>query len=508
MLRKRLRQEEQPQRLLPMSILERHVFPFAFESLTQALNVLLVCRHTLALQETREFWAPFLSRVMKARLAWMRRRGFVALAHTMERVYQLFPSSMNVMETVKSKFFFDVCPQDFPYALAVPVQQQHFWAISKTVFRASSFEENEKRSVTGYRCAEYREASPSWCYRGMYLQRLCVYTASEGLFSTWNCREHLAVFPSLVSVAGWRSSFQPCWYRLGPWTIAGPAQTTDTGERTPVFQFTGQFSLAAEKPKFLASTGKGRLVLDGAEQGLFRCFNLGETPVPDWEAHTLGFESVADPRICFVLNFRTGMLQRKAPDYRLLLKARQALEQLALDGRKEREEGDEGAGAKDSPRSNNSNAPLGADRKRERGGGKGGSRRRGSVGPRRKKRTPSQNGALIIAEYDYSNLGRAAYVCRRPEGVFTADDLADRFGDYGVDQVMVFDLRHHIPPEVAVIVGRRKRGGRDEYRVRWQGYGEYYDTWEPVDHLGTHAAEVREQFAPSSVATDDEDDKS
>jgi hypothetical protein len=101
MLRKRGRPEEQPQRLLPMSILERHVFPHAFERLSEALDVLMVCKDSFALLETREFWAPFLSRVMRARMAWLKRRGFLALAGTMERVYQLFPSSMTVLDAVK-----------------------------------------------------------------------------------------------------------------------------------------------------------------------------------------------------------------------------------------------------------------------------------------------------------------------------------------------------------------------------------------------------------------------
>jgi hypothetical protein len=36
---------------------------------------------------------------------------------------------------------------------------------------------------------------------------------------------------------------------------------------------------------------------------------------------------------------------------------------------------------------------------------------------------------------------------------------------------------------VESIVGHRRRGGRLEYRVRWEGYGADKDTWEPARNL-------------------------
>ena len=38
--------------------------------------------------------------------------------------------------------------------------------------------------------------------------------------------------------------------------------------------------------------------------------------------------------------------------------------------------------------------------------------------------------------------------------------------------------------DVEKIVGKRYEGGRNEYRVRWKGFAEDDDTWEPVANLG------------------------
>ncbi len=207
--------------LLPLSLLKRLVFPFAFESPSEALNVLLVCKDALAMLQTRDFWAPFVAHVMKSRIQWLKKQGFVALACAMATVYQLFPSSMTIVDAVKSKFLFDDCPDGFPFAQARG---------------ASSFDEN---------AGEYREVSPGWKCRSVLLQRLCLYTKDGVEFSTLNGREHLRVYPSLVSIGGRKSSRTCLWYRLGWWTICGSS-----------FVFEGQFSLIVEMPGLLASVGK------------------------------------------------------------------------------------------------------------------------------------------------------------------------------------------------------------------------------------------------------------
>ena len=55
---------------------------------------------------------------------------------------------------------------------------------------------------------------------------------------------------------------------------------------------------------------------------------------------------------------------------------------------------------------------------------------------------------------------------------------------------------------VKAIVGERGTGGAKRYRVRWRGYGEQDDTWEPLSHLGSAraalAAYQRKQRAAGS----------
>lgn len=45
--------------------------------------------------------------------------------------------------------------------------------------------------------------------------------------------------------------------------------------------------------------------------------------------------------------------------------------------------------------------------------------------------------------------------------------------------------------EVDRIVGKRKRASTLEYRVRWKGYGESDDTWEPLSHLDNASAKIK-----------------
>ena len=46
--------------------------------------------------------------------------------------------------------------------------------------------------------------------------------------------------------------------------------------------------------------------------------------------------------------------------------------------------------------------------------------------------------------------------------------------------------------EVEKIVGKRCKGGRNEYRVRWKGFAEDDDTWEPVANLDDAGVAIRE----------------
>ena len=56
--------------------------------------------------------------------------------------------------------------------------------------------------------------------------------------------------------------------------------------------------------------------------------------------------------------------------------------------------------------------------------------------------------------------------------------------------------------DVEKIVGKRYEGGRNEYRVRWKGFAEGDDTWEPVGHLDSAGVAIKEyeQSQASSLA--------
>jgi hypothetical protein len=66
------------------------------------------------------------------------------------------------------------------------------------------------------------------------------------------------------------------------------------------------------------------------------------------------------------------------------------------------------------------------------------------------------------------------------------------------------DGRHQPPPapvelagqqefEVETLLGRRKRGAKREYLVRWKGWGAEYDSWEPLHNL-RNCRELLEEY--------------
>eukprot|EP01052_Picozoa_sp_SAG31_P044736 SAG31_NODE_7907_length_1568_cov_1.371001_2_plen_168_part_01 len=62
--------------------------------------------------------------------------------------------------------------------------------------------------------------------------------------------------------------------------------------------------------------------------------------------------------------------------------------------------------------------------------------------------------------------------------------------------------------EVDQIVAKRGRGARTQYRVRWEGYSEADDTWEPLAHLHSDGAKalVREFELKAQKPTRTDDD--
>ncbi len=76
---------------------------------------------------------------------------------------------------------------------------------------------------------------------------------------------------------------------------------------------------------------------------------------------------------------------------------------------------------------------------------------------------------------------------------------------YTKNQLQVVSNKEQAPPSSVIrgtpskyiikeIVDKRKKGKKIEYRVRWKGYTESDDTWEPRDTLIKDAPDVVEQY--------------
>lgn len=183
----------------------------------------------------------------------------------------------------------------------------------------------------------------------------------------------------------------------------------------PEFLFQGLFSRQTDT----SSTGHGVLRVGGVEKGAFRVYNVDH--VDDSNATLLGFIGELE---CFVVDVRTGVVSSNidSVSYPLL---QQAIARPS---------------------------------------------------------DPIRNtGTIQIAEFDYGNrtTDEATYVCRFPEGTFTADEIAFLYGEAGVHAVVKFDERNNVPSEAERIIRERS----DAVLVRWKGYGKSYDTWEKKDDL-------------------------
>jgi hypothetical protein len=277
-----------------------------------------------------------------------------------------------------SKFFFEEFPAGFPYAREISVERQSEWAMSQYRYRASCFKDKKPWAPPHNRVGEYCEISPMWMNRSVYLQRYCLYTVSGLLCGTYTGREYLFMNPVCVQVRGWKSSYTSSWYRLGVWRLerfVGTAALDPSIDRTS-FVFEGKFSaVVGNRPKCLESTGVGKLWINGLEIGQFTMFNLNG--LPDWLAHSFGFEGVDDPEVCFVLHLRTGRLEQKHRSYRLLEEVFEARAQLANERNSRAQEEDAAT-------------PVVVGEPK--------------AGKKRARKAPK----LQIAEYDYSDLSRAS----------------------------------------------------------------------------------------------------
>jgi hypothetical protein len=86
---------------------------------------------------------------------------------------------------------------------------------------------------------------------------------------------------------------------------------------------------------------------------------------------------------------------------------------------------------------------------------------------------------------DASSTPNSAAAAAEPTADVVVGRPAEGGGESGIDDEEEFVVGQ-------VLKKRRGQGGRDEYLVRWMGYGSEDDTWEPTGHLSNAAAKLED----------------
>lgn len=148
----------QPVVAIPWDVLISHIFPFAFDTITDGCALMLVCwalrKH---LTTSMEFWGPFLNRVKRKRYKWCRKPNVFG---GQDYVSPFALRNSSVIAVLKSKFLFQssretmLCPTEknsfpprigmkglMPHAISrkkIQAKGQKFSTISINPFRQSA----------------------------------------------------------------------------------------------------------------------------------------------------------------------------------------------------------------------------------------------------------------------------------------------------------------------------------------------------------------------------------
>ena len=118
----------------------------------------------------------------------------------------------------------------------------------------------------------------------------------------------------------------------------------------------------------------------------------------------------------------------------------------------------------------------------------------------RSKLSPRYTGPYQVQE----GMGDVAYRLRLPDGarihnvfhVSLLEPWHDRDDDGKAAERMpvALEVDGEDEYELEKILGARKRKGSRQYLVKWKGYPENYDQWEPEENLGNAEELVREYW--------------